>query len=62
MDGEYDLFELFAGGTPLWRRYVRGREPALSALEVLGHQTVNECFAVELSTGTVIAHVNQEQT
>lgn len=62
MDGEYDLFELFPGGAPLWRGCVRGREPALAALELLGRQTVNECLAAELSTGTVVGRVNQGRT
>jgi hypothetical protein len=62
MDAEHDLFEVFPGGAPLWRGCVRGREPALAALEVLGRQTANVCFAVELFTGTIIGRVNDGQT
>jgi hypothetical protein len=50
--------EVFPGGTPLWRGCARGRESALAALETLGRQTVNECFAAELSTETIIGRVN----
>jgi hypothetical protein len=58
MDTEYDLFEVFPGGVPLWRSCVRGREPALAALEVMGQKTGNECFAAELGTETIIGRVN----
>lgn len=58
MDTEYDLFEVFPGGAPLWRSCVRGRKCALAALESMGQQTGNECFAAELGTGTIIGRVN----
>jgi hypothetical protein len=58
MDTEYDLFEVFPGGAPLWRSCVRGRGCALAALEVMGKQTGNECFAAELGTESIIGRVN----
>jgi len=58
MDAEYDLFEVLPGGVPRWRSCVVGRERALAALEVMGRQTLNECFATELGTETILARVN----
>jgi hypothetical protein len=62
VDGDYDLFEVLPDGARLWRGCVRGREPALAALDILGRQTVNECFAAKPGTNAVIGRVNDGQT
>ena len=59
MDHDYDLFELFPDHTIRWRVCVHGSRLALSKLEALAEQTVNECFATDISTQEILGRVNE---
>lgn len=59
MDREYDLYEMFPDRSIQQRSCVRGTQHALEALREMGQQTGNECFATELSTGEIMARVNE---
>jgi hypothetical protein len=59
MDHEYDVFEVFPDHTIRWRLCVHGASPALAKLEALAEQTVNECFATDISTQEIIGRVNE---
>jgi hypothetical protein len=59
MDHEYDVFEVFPDHTIRWRLCVHGESSALAKLEALAQQTVNECFATDISTQEIIGRVNE---
>jgi hypothetical protein len=59
MDHEYDVFEVFPDHTIRWRLCVHGASSALAKLEALAQQTVNECFATDISTQEIIGRVNE---
>jgi hypothetical protein len=58
VDRQYDLFEIFPDGSPLWRESVTGQESALRRLKELSSQTKNEVRAMHIPTNTVIAAMN----
>jgi len=58
VDRQYDLFEIFPDGSPLWRESVFGLENATRRLKELSAQTKNEIRAIHIPTNTVIATTN----
>jgi hypothetical protein len=58
MDREYDLFERMSDGSLSWRGFVKGLEDARLRLARLATETTNECFAIIVTTGDVVAWVN----
>lgn len=58
MEREYDIFEQFPDGFPLWRNHVRGLREATRMLRELAASTANECFTVHLPTKEIIARLN----
>ena len=58
MDPEYDLFERMSDGSLSWRGFARGLEDARLRLARLAIETANECFAIDVTTGNIVAHVN----
>ena len=61
MDRQYDLFEIFPDGTPLWWESVTGQESALRRLKELSSQTRNEVRALHIPTNTVLAMMNRPE-
>jgi hypothetical protein len=55
VDHEYDLFEIYPDGSPVWRDVVSGREKAILKLRELSAETANEIRVIHLSTSTVVA-------
>lgn len=58
MEREYDLFEQFPDGQPMWRAHAVGLLSARQQLQALARATRNECFIVHLPTKEVIARLN----
>jgi len=58
MEREYDIFEQFPDGFPVWRDHVSSLQDASLKLRQLARATANECFAVHLPTREVVASVN----
>jgi len=59
MPVEYDVFEQYLDEFPLWRGSASGAADAKAMLQKVAAQTRNECFAVDLLTGVVLARVNR---
>ena len=59
MDKDYDVFEVFPDHSLRWRVCVHGTQFALATLEEIAKQTVNECFASNISTQEIIGRVNE---
>lgn len=58
MEREYDLFEQFPDGQPMWRAHVVGLLSARQKLQALARVTRNECFIVHLPTKEIVARLN----
>jgi len=58
VDREYDLFEQFPDGFPMWRRRAMGLPEVRRQLTDLCGKTKNECFAMYLPTKEIVARVN----
>jgi|SRR5690348_1437869 len=58
VERDYDLFEQFPDGYPVWRGYASGLLEARRQLLDLSRNTKNECFAMHLPTKEVVARVN----
>lgn len=58
MEREYDLFEQFPDGEPMWRGHAVGLLRARQELQALARATSNECFIVHLPTKEVVARLN----
>lgn len=58
MEREYDLFEQFPDGLPMWRGHALGLGNARLTLERIANATNNECFAVHLPTKEIVARLN----
>jgi hypothetical protein len=58
VDREYDLFEQFPDGSPMWRGRALGLPEVRRQLTELSRKTKNEYFAMHLSTKEVVARVN----
>jgi len=59
VERDYDVFEVFPDHTIRWRVCVHGARSALAKLEALAKQTVNECFATDITTQEIIGRVNE---
>lgn len=59
---EYDLFEQFPDGSPIWRGRASGLNDAETKLRSLAGNTTNECFALYLPTKEVVLRVNAAQS
>jgi len=59
MDHEYDLFEIYPDGSPVWRDVVSGKENAILKLRELSAETANEVRVMHLPTNTVVAATNK---
>jgi hypothetical protein len=55
---EYDLFERFPDGSPIWRGRASGLNDAEAKLRNLASTTTNECFALYLPTKEIVLRVN----
>ena len=51
----YELFEKFADGSSRWRDSVPGFEITRLRLQELGKRSENQCYAIDLTTGRVLA-------
>jgi hypothetical protein len=58
VDRQYDLFEIFPDGSPVWRVAITGHQHAIQKLEELAKQTANEVRAMHLPTNMLIAAMN----
>jgi len=58
MQRDYDLFEQFPDGSPMWRGRAAGIPEVRRQLSELSQKTRNECFAMHLATKEVVARVN----
>jgi hypothetical protein len=58
MQRDYNLFEQFPDGSPMWRGRVAELFEVRSQLIELSQHTKNECFAIHLPTKEVVARVN----
>lgn len=58
MNREYDIFEQFPNGLPVWRGYAAGLSSASAKLAELAQQTSNECFLICIPTKEVVARLN----
>jgi hypothetical protein len=58
MDSQYDVFEICPDHSVKWHASVIGLARALEKLEALGRETLNQCFATDLSAKQITARVN----
>lgn len=58
MERTYEVFEMLADGTVLWRDLVRGLGRARDRLDQLANHSDNEFFAVDLTTRQLVKRVN----
>ena len=58
MVGRYELFERFPDNSTLWRACVTGIQSAQHTLMALSAETRNECYAMNLRSGKIIARFN----
>ena len=58
MDHQYDLFEIYPNGSPIWRDVVSGHEKAILKLQKLSAETANEVRLIHLPTNTIVAAMN----
>ena len=62
MDRDYDLFQVLADGTLLWRETVAGHEGAMAKLEQLALLESCEFRLLHLPDNTLIATMNARKT
>lgn len=62
MDRDYDLFQVLADGTLLWRETVGGHRAALDRLERLALSESCEFHLIYLPDKTLIAKMNAPKT
>jgi hypothetical protein len=55
MERTYDIFEILADGSPMWRQSVSGHEPALARMRELAAESPNEFRMMHLATNSVAA-------
>jgi len=58
MEREYELFELLADGSPMWRGQGSGLRDVRVKLQEIARTTTNECFAMYLPTREIVARLN----
>ena len=62
IEREYDLFERFPDGSPIWRGRASGLKEADTKLRSIANATSNECFALYLPTKEVVLRLNDPQS
>jgi hypothetical protein len=55
---EFDIFEIYPNGSPIWRDVVSGRERAILKLRELSEKTTNEVRLMHLPNNTIVASMN----
>ena len=55
MERTYDIFEILADGSPIWKQSVSGHEPALARMRELAAESPNEFRMMHLATNSVAA-------
>ena len=58
MDRDYEIFEILADGSPIWRGHAPGLPDARLLLERIAAKTKNECIAMHLLTRQIAARIN----
>jgi hypothetical protein len=58
MERDYDLFERFPDGSPMWRGRAKGLLEVRRTLSELSATTSNECLVMHLPTKDIVARVN----
>lgn len=58
MEREYELFELLADGSPMWRAHASGLREVRVKLQEIAKTTPNECVAMHLPTKEIVARLN----
>jgi hypothetical protein len=58
MEGEYDRFEQFPDGEPMWRGHAVGPTSARQKSQEIARTTRNECLRMHLPTKGVVARLN----
>ena len=58
MNLEFDLFEIYPNGSPIWRDVVSGQAKAILKLRELSTKTANEVRLMHLPTNTIVAAMN----
>jgi hypothetical protein len=61
MERTYDLFEILADGSPVWRVTVEGHSNAIAKLDEIASQTQNEVRVMHLPTNSVVAVMNNRK-
>jgi hypothetical protein len=61
MEREFDVFEILPDRSLMWHGCFRGTECVLAKLRQCSKQTLNECFAIHLTSQTILLRVNQRQ-
>jgi hypothetical protein len=56
----FEIFERFADGATLWRASSTGIQDTQETLTELSKETENECYAMNLQTGKIIARMKNE--
>ena len=59
MNHKYDLFEQLPDGLSLWRDSVSGFLPARRRLQALARRSENQHYAIDLTTGEVLAFISE---
>jgi hypothetical protein len=54
---EYDIFEVVEDRSVRWHACSRGTTAVFATLEQFAKKVTNECFAIRLSTQTILARV-----
>src|ERR1700688_402983 len=57
MKHKYDLFEKYRDGSSLWRDSVSGFESTCLRLKELALRSANQYYAIDLTTGEVLAFI-----
>ena len=59
MKHKYDLFEKYRDGSSLWRDSVSGFESTCLRLKELALRSANQYYAIDLTTGEVLAFLSK---
>ncbi len=58
MDREYDIFEQYPDGFPVWRGHASGLQNASLKLQQIAKTTSDECFLMFVPTKEILARLN----
>ena len=58
MERDYEIFEILADGSPMWKGHASGLRDAHLLLERVATKTQNECIAMHLPTRDIVARIN----